>query len=45
MDDFLTDAQDTLDELEKDPSLAVQNDLFADVNKQAEALGLNECAS
>ena len=44
VDAFLTDAQDTLDQLKDDPSLAAQNDLFADVNKQATALGLTECA-
>ena len=44
VDTFLEDAQDKLDELEKDPSLAVNDNLFADVNEQATALGLTECA-
>jgi len=44
VDTFLEDAQDKLDELEKDPGLATNDDLFADVNEQATALGLTECA-
>jgi hypothetical protein len=44
VDAFLTDAQDTLDKLKNDPGLAVQSDLFADVNKEATAIGLTECA-
>ena len=48
---FLEDAQSTLDEVEKDPSLVTQQfegggeDPFADVEKQAQELGLVQCAS
>jgi hypothetical protein len=41
---FLDDAQEQLDQLESDPSLVTQQDLFADVNAQANELGLTECA-
>jgi hypothetical protein len=41
---FLDDAQDQLDQLESDPSLVTDQDLFADVNAQATDLGLTECA-
>jgi hypothetical protein len=41
---FLDDAQEQLDQLESDPSLVSDQDLFADVNAQATELGLTECA-
>jgi len=43
---FLDDAQSALDELEADPSLLAseQDEVFADVNQQAQDLGLTECA-
>ena len=44
VDTFLEDAQDTLDDLEANPEKAEDDQLFADVNKQADALGLTECA-
>ncbi len=46
LDAFLDDAQQALDELENDPSALTepQADPFGDVNKQAKALGLTECA-
>jgi hypothetical protein len=41
---FLEDAQTQLDALEEDPS-AIGDETFADVNEQAMALGLDECAT
>jgi hypothetical protein len=43
---FLDDAQAALDELEADPSLLASepDEVFADVNQQAQDLGLTECA-
>lgn len=44
---FLDDAQAALDEVEEDPSLVIGEgeDPFADVEEQAKALGLKDCAS
>jgi hypothetical protein len=45
---FLDDAQSALDEVEADPSLLAASDSddpFADVNQEADDLGLNECGS
>jgi hypothetical protein len=42
---FLDDAETALGELEADPSLLTSGDPFADVNTQATAIGLTECAS
>ncbi|HEY8001573.1 MAG: hypothetical protein ACHQJ5_09480 [Vicinamibacteria bacterium] len=45
---FLDDAQSALDEVEADPSLLAASDAddpFADVNQQADDLGLTECGS
>lgn len=43
---FLDDAQTALDDVSSDPSLIAQgDDPFADVGKQADALGMTECAN
>ncbi|MDX6581971.1 MAG: hypothetical protein QOI10_1155 [Solirubrobacterales bacterium] len=47
VDTFLSDAQDALDQVENDPSLVAgssSNGPFADVNKEAVAVGLDQCA-
>lgn len=47
VDTFLTEAESALGEIENDPSLAAANGNdgpFADVNSQAEQIGLTECA-
>jgi hypothetical protein len=47
VDAFLSDAQDALDQVEDDPSLLAASDNdgpFAEVNDEATALGLDECA-
>jgi len=41
---FLDDAESALDQVKADPTLFEQEP-FADVNKQATAIGLDECAS
>ena len=47
VDTFLSDAQDALDQVENDPSLVAagdSDDPFADVGKEATAIGLDQCA-
>lgn len=41
---FLDDAQTALDELEADPS-SISETTFSDVNEQATAIGLDQCAA
>jgi hypothetical protein len=47
VDAFLNDAQDALDQVEADPQLLAASDKggpFADVNDEAVAIGLDQCA-
>ena len=47
VDTFLSDAQDALDQVENDPSLVAagdSDDPFADVGKEATAIGLDQFA-